>query len=131
MEPFYETHFIKAEMSHLLGLPEEALMWPYRILTMIKTRAVTDAAISPDELAVRRGGYIVDYNGEIVGSIDEFLVNPETGYITHLVLAQGYFWGKRKVTIPVYEIDQITENQVQLKLDKNSIMRLPAISARR
>ena len=131
MEPFYETHFVRTDVPDLMGLPDDALMWPYHIPLTSKTYHITDEAIPPDELGVRRGTHVIDCQGEIVGMIDEFLVEPEEGNITHLVLAQGHLWGKREITIPVYEIERIAENQVRLKLDKKAISHLPAVPARR
>jgi sporulation protein YlmC with PRC-barrel domain len=67
----------------------------------------------------------------IVGKVDEFLVSPNNNHITHLVLREGHLWGKKDVTIPVSEIEKITEDAVYLKLDKKAIEKLPAIPVKR
>ena len=61
----------------------------------------------------------------------EFLVNPATDHISHLVLREGYLWGQREVTISVAEIDRIDEDAVYLKLNKRQVAALPAIPVRR
>jgi sporulation protein YlmC with PRC-barrel domain len=66
-----------------------------------------------------------------VGRVDEFLINPKTDHITHLVLREGHPWGRKDVTIPVSQIDHYKENTVYLKLDKHGIEALPAIPVRR
>ncbi len=45
--------------------------------------------IPPGELAVRRGARVETTDGH-AGRVDEFLVNPADGYITHLVLREGH-----------------------------------------
>jgi sporulation protein YlmC with PRC-barrel domain len=63
--------------------------------------------------------------------VDEFLVDPGSGQITHLALREGHLWGRRDVTIPVSAIDRIEDDIVYLKLDKAAIAALPAIPVRR
>jgi sporulation protein YlmC with PRC-barrel domain len=82
--------------------------------------------IPSGELAMRRGARVQATDGR-VGQVDEFLVNPVNGYITHLVLREGHLWGQKDVTIPVSQIERIEENAVYLKLDKHSIEALPAV----
>jgi sporulation protein YlmC with PRC-barrel domain len=65
-----------------------------------------------------------------VGRVDEFLVDPTNGHITHLIMREGHLWGQKNVTIPVSEIDHIDEDTVHLKMDKREIELLPAIPIR-
>ncbi len=78
---------------------------------------------------MRRGARVHASNGRI-GHVDEFLVDPEDGHITHLVLREGHLWGQRDVTIPIAHIERIEENKVHLKLNKRDIGKLPAILIR-
>ncbi|MFN2235109.1 MAG: PRC-barrel domain-containing protein, partial [Anaerolineales bacterium] len=66
-----------------------------------------------------------------VGKVDEFLVSPDDHLISHLVLREGHFLGKKLITIPVSEISRVKENQVFLKLDKQAIRELPSIPLRK
>ena len=66
-----------------------------------------------------------------VGRIDEFVVDSESMAITHLVMREGHLWGQREVTIPVAQIDNITEGIVYLRLSKQQIEELPALKVRR
>ena len=91
---------------------------------------VAHERIPPGELAVRRGARVEATDGH-AGRVDEFLVNPEDGYITHLVLREGHLWGQKEVTVPVSQIDHIEDNAVHLKLDKHSVEVLPSIPIRR
>ena len=89
---------------------------------------VPSEAIAPDELAVHRGARVKASDGD-VGQVDEFLVEPKSGCITHLVLREGHLWGQKDVTIPVSEIDRQHEEEgvVYLKLDKQAIEALPGV----
>jgi len=43
---------------------------------------------------VRRGTRVEATDGH-VGHVDEFVVNPENGHITHSVMREGHLWGKK------------------------------------
>lgn len=82
------------------------------------------------ELAVRRGA-VVEAKDGFVGHLGEFLLDPDTGQVTHLVLQEGHLWGRREVTLPISAIDQALENTIYLKLDKRAVEKLPAIPFKR
>jgi len=86
--------------------------------------------IPPGELAVRRGTRVDASDGHI-GHVNEFLVDPLNGHITHLILREGHLWGQREVTIPIAQIDRIAEGTVHLKLAKQAVEELPAIPVHR
>ena len=86
--------------------------------------------IPAGEVVIRRGTSVEATDGA-VGKVDEFLVDPEDDSISHLVLREGHLWGKKDVTIPVSEIDKITDEAVYLKLDKETIETLPTVPVRR
>jgi hypothetical protein len=66
-----------------------------------------------------------------VGRVDEFLVDPESGYITHLCLRESRLRGDNVVCIPLSEIGEIKEKVVYLKVDKETIASLPSVPAKR
>ncbi len=82
------------------------------------------------EIALTHGAHIHASDGHQVGQLDGFLTEATTGQISHLVLREGHFWGKKEVTIPVAQIDHMQEERVYLKLDKESIGALPTTPAR-
>lgn len=128
-ELFNQTDFVRRDEPVYDTEPELTLLWPYRVPAK-KIIADQHRQIPPGELAVRRGARVRATDGR-VGRVDEFVVDPESGHITHLVLREGLPWDKRHVDIPVAEIDHIEENVVHLKLDKKSIEALPFIPLRR
>ncbi|HEX2037802.1 MAG TPA: PRC-barrel domain-containing protein [Chloroflexota bacterium] len=79
-------------------------------------------------MAVARGTTVEATDGT-VGQVDDFVVDPATERITHLVLRKGHLWGTRDVTVPVDAISRIDELAVRLKLDKRAVGALPSVPA--
>jgi sporulation protein YlmC with PRC-barrel domain len=129
MDPFIETEFLPGAGTYIPYGADEYMLWPY-VLPEGMVLPLEHERIPPDELAVRRGAHVEATDGRI-GVVEEFLVDPINGHITHLVLREGHLWGKKDVTIPVAQIDHIEEDKVYLKLSKQSIEALPAIAVRR
>jgi hypothetical protein len=131
-EHFIETHFVPVDPAYTGGMYEGCqgrMMWPY-VIPEDATAPLEEEHLPPGELAIRRGAQVHATDGK-VGQVDEFLVQPEDGHITHLVLREGHLWGQKDVTIPVSAIGRIQEGGVFLKLDKASIEALPAIPIKR
>ena len=130
MEQFIETEFVTGTEPHSVYSLEEYRLWPYVLPDPEMGMVVEHEKIPPGELAVRRGAHVEATDGRI-GQVDEFLLDPDTMHVTHLVLREGHLWSQKEVTIPVSEIDRIEEEVVYLKLDKHSVGELPAIPVRR
>jgi sporulation protein YlmC with PRC-barrel domain len=125
LELFNQTHFIHGDLPHHATDPALTLLWPHA--TPAK-RTVGDRvrAIPPGELAVRRGASVRATDGRI-GRVDQFLVDPQSGNITHLCLREGHLWEGKQVCIPVSAIDRIREKVVHLKIDKEAVAALPSL----
>jgi uncharacterized membrane protein/sporulation protein YlmC with PRC-barrel domain len=126
IEPFEGLHYI--EVSHDEGdYPADAYyLSPF--VSPLKTDYVpiNVGRIPQGELAINRGALIQATDG-YVGRLSEFLVDSDSGEITHLILQEGHLWGKQEVTIPVSAIDRTVENMIFLTLDKNEVAYLPTI----
>jgi hypothetical protein len=129
MEPFVRGEHAPGEVPFLVYQPGEYMMLPYMEPDGGLLLA-PHAHVPPGELAVQKGTQVHAMDGR-VGQVDEFLVDPADGCITHLVLREGHLWGQKDVTIPVSEIDAFDEHAVHLKLRKRAIEALPAIPLRR
>ncbi len=127
MESFVETRFVETLVPDYMS--GSYMAWPY-VIPEPMMMPIDYEQSPPGELAIRRGARVEAADGH-VGRVDEFLVNPANGHITHLVLREGHLWSPKEVTIPVSQIDRIEEDTVYLKLDKHSIGALPAIPIRR
>lgn len=126
LEPFVTTEAHRQEITHYLAVLGGAPV------SVPETRWVTHKhkAIPWGALGVGRHAQIEATDGH-VGQLDEFLVEPVTDHITHLVLREGHLWDGKKVTIPVSEIDHIDGMVIHLKLDKRGVEALPSIPIRR
>ena len=114
----------------LIGLTAGSYMaWPYYMPETPVIRKEKDH-IPANELVIRRGAGVEATDGH-VGRVDEFLIDPESDAITHLVLTEGHLWEQKDVSIPVGQIDHYKDNTVYLKLDKHAIEALPAIPIQR
>jgi hypothetical protein len=136
MEPFLETTFIKEiapGMNYGMGGGIRGLgsyYLPYVSYSRTVQVAVEQQQIPSGELTVRRGTKVEAKDG-YVGKVDEFVVNPENGYISHLVMREGHLWGKKDVIIPLSALGETHENTVFLKLDKLQIEGLPSFPIHR
>jgi sporulation protein YlmC with PRC-barrel domain len=124
---FVDTEFLPTPLTNPSMAP--SMLWPYAVSDM-SFITLEHERIPPGELAIHRGSRVEAIDGHI-GSVDEFLVEPESGHITHLILREGHFWGKKDISIPVSQIDHIEEDKVYLKLNKHSIENLQSIPMNR
>lgn len=129
MQPFVETEYRELSHSDFVGVPYAAWYgWPFvalvRTLTPLKRKH-----IPAGELAVLQGARVKATDGQ-VGRVDEFLADPASKQITHLVLREGPLWGQKDVLIPISEISRAGEDTVFLKLDRHAVASLPAVPLR-
>jgi sporulation protein YlmC with PRC-barrel domain len=131
MEPFLKTTFVEGKIPDYEGsYGMGTYLWPYVIPEKTVYMSVEDRQIPPGEVAVRRGTRVEATDG-YVGRVDEFVVNPENGHITHLVMREGHLWGQKEVIIPLSAMGDTREDTVFLKLDKHQIESLPAFPVHR
>ncbi len=103
---------------------------PYVTADVTVQVPVEHSQIPPGELAVCRGARVEATDGP-VGKVDEFVINPQNGYITHLVMREGHLWEKRDVIIHVSAIGEIREGTVFLNLDQHQVEILPTFPVHR
>jgi hypothetical protein len=140
MDPFVQTEFIEEKVPYrnfgygggMYGMGSFYYM-PYVTPDMTVQVPVEHQQIPPGEFAVRRGTRVEATDG-YVGRVDEFVVNPENGHITHLVMREGHLWGQKDVIIPLSAMGdprKDREDTVFLKLDKHQIESLPTFPVNR
>jgi sporulation protein YlmC with PRC-barrel domain len=137
MAPFVQTEYIAQKLPDknstyaggVYGMGSYYFM-PYVTPEIIVQVPVEHRQIPFGELAIRRGAHVEATDG-YVGEVDEFVVNPKNGQITHLVIREGHLWGKKDVIIPVSAMGETREDTVFLKLDKHQIESLPAFPVNR
>ena len=129
LEPFNQTHFIHGDLPHHATDPSLTMLWPYAVPAK-RTVDEKIRPIAPGELAVHRGTRVRATDGR-VGRVEEFLVDPDSGYITHLCLRAPRLRGDKVVCVPVSEIDEIKETVVHLSLDKETVASMPSVPIKR
>jgi hypothetical protein len=134
MDPFIQKSFIQEKVPDYVGNQENGMggsfYWPYVVPDVTVYESVENQQIPDHEMAVSRGTPVEASDGPI-GHVDEFLVNPENGKITHLVLREGHLWGQKDVIIPLSAIRESRKDTVYLNLDKHEVESLPAFSLHR
>jgi hypothetical protein len=136
MDPFVQTQFVQEKVidyagyrGGMYGMGTTYYM-PYVTSEMRVPVTAELQQIPPGELAVERGTRIEATDGP-VGRVDEFVVNPENGHITHLVMREGHMWGQKDIMIPVSAIGETHDRIMFLKLNKHEIESLPTFPVRR
>jgi sporulation protein YlmC with PRC-barrel domain len=138
MNPFIKTTFVEKELpitamsyggGYGMGM-NPSFYWPYASFDGTIQVPVEHLQVPPGELVVRRGTRVEATDG-YVGKVDEFVVNPENGHITHLVMREGHLWGKKDVIIPLSAMGDTHDDTVFLKLDKQQIESLPTYPLQR
>ena len=128
MEPFVESqHARVSRPDYRVPLEFKGLCPVHYTTDWVSIRR---ERIPPGELLVRRGARVRADDG-LLGQVDEFLVDPTTGRIQHLVLREGHLWNQRDVMVPVAEIERVAQDTVYLRLDKDAVESLPAVSVER
>jgi hypothetical protein len=117
MKSFVRTDFVETS-------------WTNDGRTPVEIRKIKRQNIADDELAVDSGTRVRATDSQ-AGRIDELMVKPASGSITHLVLREGPIWAPKAVTIPIGEVIRIGEKAVYLRTDRASIEALPATPVRR
>ena len=136
MEPFIQTRYIQEKVPDYAGYHGEvygmgtSYYLPYVSpeVTVYESRDFRQIPVG--ELAVQRGTNIEATDGH-VGKVDEFVINPANGLISHLVMREGHLWGKKDVIIPVSALGESSGDTIYLKLNKHELEALPTFPLQR
>jgi sporulation protein YlmC with PRC-barrel domain len=135
MKPFVQTEFIEEKVLDYAGYRGGmygmgSYYMPYVTSEIRVPISAENQQIPPGELAVHRGTRVEATDG-YVGKVDEFVVNPENGHITYLVMREGHLWGDKNVIIPVSAMEDNGDDTVFLNIDKHQIESLPTFQVNR
>ena len=126
LTPLVEAEFLWAKIPGF-NKSHPYLLHPY---VTPRRRMTKGESVSPDRLRIRRGAPVQASDGK-VGWVDEFVVTPNNGEVTHLLLREGHLWGCKEVTIPVSAIERTEGTTVHLKLNRRGVQALPSVPVRR
>ena len=135
--PFEKSVFAGEDLGAYTapGMTGASIAWPYDASSEYMLQAAAAAYVPVEQIpegerAIHSGPYVEATDGG-VGHVEEFLIDPETGLITHLLLRKGHLWGKRDITIPLDQIDRVEDDVVYMKLNKEAVGGLPSVPVRR
>jgi sporulation protein YlmC with PRC-barrel domain len=119
LDPFIEIHYVAKTPRHYptafnagegkppVHMPAEAV-------------AVESKHIPEGEVVIEQGMPVEDQAGQ-VGTVDDLLIDVQSGKITHFILHRGHLWGQKEVVLPVSVVKGIVEGTVQLDLERTAI----------
>lgn len=128
MDQFNQTRFVEGVPVY----PEfQGGEWEAPYVTMDYDQQAVDVEVVPvGELAVHRGDPVKATDGQ-VGIVGEFIIDSDSGHISHLVLEKGHLWGKREVSVPLDLIDKVDNSVVYLTITKKALKDLPEVKVKR
>ena len=130
LEPFGVSFFINADLPDP-GYPSGSYMIePFVTEGESDSLLTTECTIPPGQLTFRRNNAVYTNEGRI-GKVDEFVVDRQSGDITHIILREGHLWGKRDIAIEVGAIESTRDNRVTIALSKNDVAKLPKFPVER
>jgi len=137
MDPFVKTEYIEEQVpvNNLVFRGGMYGTQSYYYLPYVSSEETVRVAVKHTQIpawehTVHRGTRVKAVDG-YVGIVDEFVVNPKNGHITHLVMREGHLWGQKDVIIPLSAIEDTREDTVFLKLNKHQIESLPTFPVQR
>jgi len=86
-------------------------------------RVVVEDVVPVGEAEVRRGDPVHALDGEI-GRVEGFVVDPDDRRVTHVLLAEGHFWGRKEITIPISAVARVDDG-IRLSITKQQVEELP------
>ena len=90
----------------------------------------THERVPTGEVLCRRGAEVVAADRRHVGRVDEFLVDPADGHITHVVVRDGHL-RHRDVVLPIAHVTDLAADVVTLDLTTAEVEALPHVPVRR
>ncbi len=92
--------------------------------------AIKVTTVPAGEMVLSVGMEVEATDGKI-GTVDDLVLNSNTGEITHFRMREGHAWGEREVTIPAAAAKSSLGNVIYLKIDKKTVGQLPSVPIKR
>jgi len=118
MEPYIVTKMIEESIP---GIDHDGSM---------RSHAVQVNQVPDYEMSISPGMKI-KASDHTVGKLDELVIDPQSGAITHVQMREGHLFGKKDVTIPVADVDWTDGETIFLTIDKKAVEALPAVPVKR
>jgi sporulation protein YlmC with PRC-barrel domain len=93
--------------------------------------AVTEERVPAGEIAFSRGARILASDGHEVGTVEEFVLNPQDDTISHVIARAGHLLQAREIAVPLGAVATATDDAVMLRLTRQEVEGLPHVPVRR
>lgn len=130
MDPFVVKQIIQESGSGMAYASGEAAMAEYMVNDTAYD-SVNVEQVPQGELSLKPGMKVQASDDHTVGKLDELLLDPQSGAITHLQMREGHLWGKKDVSIPVADVELSDGETIYLKIDKKAVEALPTVPVKR
>jgi sporulation protein YlmC with PRC-barrel domain len=125
LDPAEEGRFIACVHDVPDYRTTDIFAWPYYGYRGARGSLGTDDAIPPGEVEVQRGEHVNATDGHI-GQVEGLVVDPDSHYVTHVLLQEGHLWGSKQVTIPIGSVTRVAE-RIEVSLTKREVQGLPPV----
>lgn len=129
MPAFIEAHVIQESVSGQAYSSGNAYVSQY-VYNNTAYDVLPEENVPAGELAICSGMHVAASDGK-VGKLDQLVLDPESGDITHLLMRKGHLWGKKEIAVPASAVDYVDTDTVHLKVDKGAIKEMPSVPVRR
>lgn len=123
MKPFAKTEFFEVQMPYYDGIQSNTQPM---YLTETEVREKRVEQLTDAQMAIKQGAEVEATDG-VAGRVQELIIDPETGSISHFVLREKKVWGSRDVIMPVSLVEKVVRGTVYLTLDQATIKMMLAI----
>jgi sporulation protein YlmC with PRC-barrel domain len=128
LERAEETQFLPGVEGYPGYDPEQMLLWPYFGGNITVPGTVDTLPVG--EVAVRRDEPVHATDGEI-GRVEGLVVDGRNHHVSHLLLQEGHFFGRKEVAIPIAAVSVVGEEGIRLSISKQEVADLPAVEVDR
>ncbi len=133
LDPGEETHQLLGNSADADYGPGHAVSWPLLGLgvaggavgfsTENVPQLVTDDKIPSGEVAIGGGEHVHATDGDI-GRVEGVVIDAADRHVTHILLAEGRLWSRRRVAIPIGTIRDV-DHGIRLTITKHDVRELP------
>jgi sporulation protein YlmC with PRC-barrel domain len=131
-----ETEFLLGTSGYAGYGPGQVLSWPYYGLGGDMGLGMGNVAqpiiydkVPLGEVAIRRGEQVHATDGDI-GRVQGLVMDTEDHHVTHVLLQEGHFWGRKQVAIPIGAVSAVDDG-IRLRITKQQVQDLPPVDVYR
>lgn len=127
MDRFSYTEYREIHIPRYAGAEATTMPYQYYDTEVVDVRR----EVIPEGTRALAPGMNVRAGDSTVGTVDELVLDDESGALTHFIMREKHVWGDKAILIPLQIIDRIADNVVYLTPEKEVIESYLAMPTRR